>query len=263
MTASADMMPSGGAARSPARSVFLALHGFTGTGADFSALSRCVKGEWYCPDLPGHGTRSDALPGDFDPAALPSLLPPGDRPLTGVGYSLGGRLLLHLALQCPDRFEKLVLIGASPGLADETERAKRRRHDEHWIGLLRTVGVAGFLEQWWKQPVLAGLEKLPAEQWKDLRSRRLANEADGLARSLEYHGSGVLPALWDDLSGLEIPVTLVVGENDRKFRQIAGKMANRLPRATIEIIPATGHAPHLEKPAATASTPALKKSAGR
>ena len=50
-----------------------------------------------------------------------------------------------------------------------------------------------------------------------------------------------------------VPVTLAVGERDEKFRAIAERMAERLPRAEVVTIPAAGHAAQLENPAATAA----------
>ena len=42
-----------------------------------------------------------------------------------LGYSMGGRLALNWALNHPERVQKLILIGASPGIADDTESAER------------------------------------------------------------------------------------------------------------------------------------------
>jgi pimeloyl-ACP methyl ester carboxylesterase len=49
-----------------------------------------------------------------------------------------------------------------------------------------------------------------------------------------------------------MPVALVVGERDQKFRAIATEMAAGLPRATVVVVPGAGHAVHLEAPAAVA-----------
>src|SRR6266851_7131378 len=100
----------------------LALHGFTGGGADFTPLVQAVPElTWRTPDLPGHAPDSAAprAPGDdcrFEACiqyldALPSS-PPG-VPEILVGYSLGGRLALRYALARPDRWTALILIATS------------------------------------------------------------------------------------------------------------------------------------------------------
>ncbi|MGE9289724.1 MAG: hypothetical protein ACQKBT_01960, partial [Puniceicoccales bacterium] len=52
----------------------LALHGFTGEGADYSALSSSTGGTWHCPDLPGHGKNADVGAEDFSLERITSSL---------------------------------------------------------------------------------------------------------------------------------------------------------------------------------------------
>ncbi len=54
-----------------------------------------------------------------------------------------------------------------------------------------------------------------------------------------------------------MPVVLIAGERDAKFRAIAERMAERIPDAQLVTIPDTGHAAHLERPdlVAAAITP--------
>ena len=59
--------------------------------------------------------------------------------------------------------------------------------------------------------------------------------------------------LWDRLGELAMPVTLVAGERDAKFREIAERMAAALPAARLEVVPGAGHAVQLERPEAVAA----------
>ncbi|MBC2603046.1 2-succinyl-6-hydroxy-2,4-cyclohexadiene-1-carboxylate synthase [Puniceicoccus vermicola] len=232
----------------------LALHGFTGEGADYSALSSCVGGSWTCPDLPGHGIHADAPAEDFRWEALENqLLNLSGSPQIGIGYSMGGRLLLHLAIRNQSAFEKLVLISTSPGLPTLQERKDRRRADKRWIDLLHQEGISSFLDQWWKQPVLQTLDQLPAPKRDALLERRRQNKAQGLIHSLEHHGTGALPSLWDKLINIKIPTLICVGETDSKFNQIASEMSDRLQNSHLSIVPHAGHSPHLENPEDLAS----------
>ena len=54
--------------------------------------------------------------------------------------------------------------------------------------------------------------------------------------------------LWERLPELTIPVTLIVGERDEKFRTLATRMMERLPNATLVVVPGTGHAAATEDP---------------
>jgi 2-succinyl-6-hydroxy-2,4-cyclohexadiene-1-carboxylate synthase len=169
---------------------------------------------------------------------------------TLVGYSMGGRLALHVAFAMPDRAQRLILIGASPGVADRREREQRRTADEALAGEIEQSSIEDFAERWAQTPVLAGL---PDQVLARARADRLRSTTSGLARALRGLGTGALPPLWDRLGELEMPVTLVVGERDEKFTSVAARMAALIPDATAVVVPGSGHAVHLEAPAEVAA----------
>jgi pimeloyl-ACP methyl ester carboxylesterase len=82
---------------------------------------------------------------------------------------------------------------------------------------------------------------------------RLRNTAPGLAAALRGLGTGVMPPLWDRLGELAMPVTLVVGERDDRFRGIAERMAGAIRECRVEVIAGAGHAVQLERPEAVAA----------
>jgi 2-succinyl-6-hydroxy-2,4-cyclohexadiene-1-carboxylate synthase len=228
-----------------AREVLL-LHGFTHTGNSWEPVVRAL-GKRYralAPDIRGHGEASERFPVDLAAvlADLEAQLDPGS---TLVGYSMGGRLALHLAAAQPGRIGRLVLIGASPGIADEHERAARRAADEELASEIEHLSIEEFARRWARTPVLAGL---PAEVAEQVIADRLRNTPKGLARALTGLGTGALPSLWDRLGELSMPVMLVVGERDQKFREIASRMAESLPDAQLVVVSGVGHAVHLEVP---------------
>jgi 2-succinyl-6-hydroxy-2,4-cyclohexadiene-1-carboxylate synthase len=225
----------------------LLLHGFTHTGSSWEPVIAAL-GERYrsvAPDLRGHGSAGEATPvtleavlGDLDP-----LLTDGE--VTLAGYSMGGRIGLHVALGYPDRVRRLVLIGASPGLAGAKERADRRRADEQLAGELETSSIEAFARRWAQTPVLAGL---PEGALARAQADRLRSSPPGLARALRGLGTGALPSLWGRLGELTMPVSLVVGERDEKFAEIAARMAETIPDVELIVVPGAGHAVHLESP---------------
>src|SRR5262249_2538161 len=132
---------------------------------------------------------------------------------TYVGYSMGGRLCLQLALDRPDVVERLVLISATAGIASEAERAARRAEDEALAAQLARVGVDAFLEQWLRQPMFASLDPEAA----GLDDRKRANTVARLTHQLVTLGQGVQEPLWDRLGELEMPVALIAGERDERY----------------------------------------------
>jgi len=228
---------------------FIALHGFTGEGADFSALSSFTGGDWHCPDLPGHGSRKEATDDDFRLSSLEKEYITSEQSgRIGIGYSLGGRILLNLAIRHPSAFDRLVIISSSPGLKGKTEREARRAYDQKWIERLANEKIENFLNDWWQQPVLRSLRNLPPAQLKNLREKRLRNSPHGLIRSLQFHGTGSLESCWESLPELEIPTLVLVGELDQKFQNIGAEMSDLIPQAELRVVQNAGHAPHLEAP---------------
>ena len=224
------------------------VHGFTQTSRCWSPfadeLAREV--EVVAVDAPGHGGAADVRT-DLPTGAR--LLGDAGGRATYLGYSMGGRLALHLALQAPELVERLVLIGATAGIADEAERAERRRADDALADRIEAEGVATFLEEWLRQPLFASLP--PGAAHLDAR---LVNTPEGLASSLRLAGTGAQAPLWDDLHRLSMPVLVLAGEDDAKFSAVATRLAKAIgPNTTVALVPRAGHAAHLENPADTAS----------
>ena len=159
------------------------LHGFTQTGNSWKPIAeRLVDRGFRCVllDLPGHGDSghvSADLPTTADLAAATV------GPAAWVGYSLGGRTALHIALQHPELVKHLVVIGANPGIVDTAERATRKAADDELADHIAQVGVEQFLDEWLRQPLFAGLESDEAS----LADRR-RNTVSGLAMSLRTAG---------------------------------------------------------------------------
>ncbi len=226
------------------------LHGFTQTRQSWRRTVQALGAPGYralVPDLPGHGQAAQRTP-SFD-ACTAYVRALGPERFTLGGYSMGGRIALHAALALPDRVERLVLVGAGPGIGDASERAARRTADDALAERIEEIGVEAFAAEWGAQPLFAGQ---PPRVAAAANADRLRNTAAGLAAALRGLGTGVMDPLWDRLGDLAVPVTLVVGERDEKFRALAEQMRERLPDARLSLIPGAGHAAHLERPDAVA-----------
>ena len=230
--------------------VVLLLHGFTHTGASWESVREALgdRHRVIAPDIRGHGSASDRQPVALGPV-LNDLSETAPASFVLAGYSMGGRLALHLALAHPGRVQRLVLVGASPGIADPVEREERREADERLAQEIEQLDIGSFAERWARTPVLTGASEDVAGRAQE---DRLRNTPAGLARALRGLGTGALPSVWNRLSELSMPVILVTGERDAKFQAIARQMAPALPDAQLLVEPGAGHAVHLEKPALVA-----------
>jgi 2-succinyl-6-hydroxy-2,4-cyclohexadiene-1-carboxylate synthase len=215
------------------------VHGFTQTARSWDPLAEHLadRHEVVAVDAPGHGG-SATIEADLSTGAT-MLGATGGR-ATYVGYSMGGRLCLHLAVERPDLVERLVLISATGGVDDAGQRAARRQADEALAASLERDGVELFLARWVAQPMFAGL----ADPGLDDRRR---NTVPGLASSLRLAGTGTQLPLWSRLSSIDVPVLLVAGRLDPKFVAAAGRMATILPHPTVAIVEGAGHTVHLER----------------
>ena len=177
----------------------------------------------------------------------------GPTPVELVGYSMGARLALGLLVRHPSLVAGAWLIGVSPGLPSERERAERRAADEEWARTLERDGIEPFVSAWERQELFASQAALPVPVQRRERARRLSHPPHTLARSLRALGLGAMPDLTPELRNVRAPVCLIAGEADAKFRAIAEVMANELPHATVRIVPGSGHNVGLEQPEALAS----------
>ena len=120
----------------PSHPPLLLLHGFMGSSQDFAALLPSLAKHFYCilPDLPGHGetlTITGFYTFEHTAQALLALLDHlGISQSHLLGYSMGGRLALYLVCYFPERFRRVVLESASPGLKTVNERQERVKKDE-------------------------------------------------------------------------------------------------------------------------------------
>lgn len=218
-----------------------------------------LEDRFYCvaPDLPGHGS-SVGLPSEAytiegtSRRVLDSLGESGvERPVL-VGYSMGGRLALYLALRHPARCAGLFLESASPGLESAEERRSRREADESRAKRLESEDFGRFLEDWYRQPLFASLARDEALLRRTIEARRRNDPAE-LAQSLRGMGTGSQPSLWGELPGLQVSALAVAGELDSKYAEIAHRMAGASPIIDCTIVPGVGHNVHVEVPSAYTS----------
>lgn len=234
----------------------VALHGFTGSISTWERFAREAQRRYRVVliDLPGHGGSDSpddcqkysvqasamAVAAVLDHLGIPSAC--------WMGYSMGGRIALVAATLVPQKCSCLVLEGASPGIADAAERARRLSDDEQLARVIEDRGVEAFVDYWEKLPLFASREQLAPAMRRRLRKQRLRNSSGGLANTLRAASPGAQPPVHDRLPGINVPVLCIAGKLDMKFRAIAGKMCRALPQGRLAIIPGAGHAAHLERP---------------
>jgi 2-succinyl-6-hydroxy-2,4-cyclohexadiene-1-carboxylate synthase len=234
----------------------LLLHGFTGSTETWEPFVKDWKKTFKLirVDILGHGA-SDS-PVDPDRYSIErvsqdfiSLLDElGIEQTSILGYSMGGRLAITMAVLHPERVSSLFLESSSPGLEAIEERVNRMEKDEALANQIEQEEMTSFVDYWEKIPLFAGQRTLPEELRIHIRNERLKNSTIGLANSLRGMGTGKQPSFWTRLQTIKIPVLLMAGSDDQKFCTIAEKMHKSMPNSEIKIFFGAGHAIHVEQP---------------
>lgn len=236
-----------------AASRFVLVHGFTqnaacmqpfGSHLESVLAAHGVTAAIAMVDAPGHGASAHDQADLIDAA---SLLVEVGGDAHYVGYSMGGRMLLHAALLFPERFRSLTLIGATAGIEAASERAKRLVSDDDLAERLERDGLESFLDFWLGLDLFATLPAVAA-----MRDERMVNRSAGLAASLRQCGAGNQFPLWDRLSRITVPMQIIAGASDIKFTEIGQRMVELMPNARFDTVPG-GHAVHSEQPEAVAA----------
>jgi 2-succinyl-6-hydroxy-2,4-cyclohexadiene-1-carboxylate synthase len=234
------------------------LHGFTQSGRSWrEVIYKMPEGwQWILPDLRGHG-ETRVRPGaphtmEACTADLEMLWDHLGIARTHLaGYSMGGRLALHVAAARPDRVLSLLTIGAHAGL-DEDARDGRRRGDEAMAQRIEAEGLESFVNYWASLPLFAGLERRGPSFIAQVRAGRMNNHAAGLAESLRGMGAGAMRPVWNELARVRCPCTFVAGQLDHGYVAAAGRLAESVPNGRVVIVQRAGHTVHQERPDAFA-----------
>jgi 2-succinyl-6-hydroxy-2,4-cyclohexadiene-1-carboxylate synthase len=229
------------------------LHGFTQTARLWGRFGDLLAESYtlLAVDLPGHGdsgsVRAD-LPATAALVAEAVRAEVGDQPCALLGYSLGARVGLHVALDDELPLRGVVFIGVTAGIEDPDERDRRRQSDDALADGLEASGdVHAFIDSWLRGPLFERLAIGDAAQ----RSERLRNTAAGLASSLRLCGTGTQIPLWDRLATMGTPVLALAGADDTRFASHALRVARLVPHGVASLVPGGGHAVHLAQPEQT------------
>ena len=258
------------------------LHGFTGSGLDFSLLKESIESifengavrlRWLCPSLPGHGDSSGidcSTQGQYDflsqfielnLSQVKTCDTVNRRKNILIAYSMGSHLGLYHAIQQTEFWDAIVLIGVNPGIQSEADRALRKESDKKLSEKIEANGLPWFLDYWKSQPLIRTQSKASDDFQKAREERKNTLDAQGLQNSLLHFGQGVFPNLWDLIPSIQSPILLINGNLDLKYCAISQRFSESHSGAQCEVIKDSGHAPHIENPQETAKaiTAFLKK----
>jgi 2-succinyl-6-hydroxy-2,4-cyclohexadiene-1-carboxylate synthase len=227
--------------------MLLALHGFTENDLTWQEVLG-QRDDLVTPLMPGHGWKPCTEDLSLEKLADALAAQIGSTPADVVGYSMGGRLALILALRHPQSVRRLVLISSGPGFKDQDLQGSRRTSEMALAETLEEEGLGPFISMWENNPILKPFRSFPRALAEDLRARRMQNDPVGLANALRRLGAGAMPNLWDKLSGIRCQTLLIAGSGDTRYCEVMQEMAALIPQAELKVVAETGHAIHRERP---------------
>jgi pimeloyl-ACP methyl ester carboxylesterase len=236
------------------------LHGLgssTFSWEELAPLLQAAGYRVYALDLKGSGWSDKPAASEYDLFTLRDeidqwLETMGLRTVIFVGNSLGGSLALLLALENPDRINRLVLIDAAAYLKKIPWifRLARLPFSKE---LSKIVFQRWLIKRAMKQ-AFCHRDRVSDERidayFERLKSPGCLEAQIALVRSLDFR---ILNRYDQRLSAIDIPTLLIWGEEDPWVKPSVGRrLARDLPHSTLRIIPHCGHAPQEELPEETA-----------
>lgn len=231
------------------------LHGFTGSSRDFLEIPDCIISNYRCliPDLPGHGqTRLIEDETSFTAAGQVALLERwlaflGQSNFHLFGYSMGGRLALQFAVKNFHLLHSLILVSTTAGIHEEVARLVRAKADDQLAQKILDSNPVDFLTTWLAQPLFKEIADRGQDFIAKEVERRLPLQLSGLACSLKYFSSGVMPSVWHQTVNIKTPTLAIAGSRDPKYLVLASELVALIPNSTLKVL-STGHAPLIESP---------------
>ncbi len=226
----------------------LLIHGLGSCAEDWWLQFPAFAGRYrvVAPDLRGHG-RTDR---PTSPCTIPQMAEDVAGLMRGlgigaahvVGLSLGGLVAQALAVHHPSRVRSLVLVNTFA-------RLRPRGFRSWWTLLRRTLALlTGGLEKQ-AEVVARGMFPHPGQE----TVRRAALERLRANDPAAYWAAIQAAARFDgrnDLARIHVPTLVVAGAEDTTVHLAAKEeLAAGIPGARLEVIPRSGHATPVDRPA--------------
>jgi pimeloyl-ACP methyl ester carboxylesterase len=167
-----------------------------------------------------------------------------------VGLSMGAFACLHAALRSPDRIRSAVIAGAGYGSEREHQEFFRRNSEQVARGF-EERGARAFALVYGESASRVQFQDKDPRGWQ-LFVERMAQHSDKGAANTMRGVQMRRPSLYNleaELAALEVPLLIVVGDEDDHSIQPGIFLKRTTPRSGLAMLPKSGHTLNLEEPA--------------
>jgi len=168
-----------------------------------------------------------------------------------VGLSMGAYAALQFGLIHPDRTLGLVLASGGSGSPKAGQAEFKKQADALAVRFLKD-GMQAVAPTLSLSPNRVQLQNKDARGWAEFNGYLEEHSAEGAALTVRNYQGG-RPSLYDfeaELSKLNVPVLLAVGDEDDPCLEVNLFLKRTIPTSGLWVVPKTGHAINLEEPAA-------------
>ncbi|CDZ81738.1 2-succinyl-6-hydroxy-2, 4-cyclohexadiene-1-carboxylate synthase [Candidatus Rubidus massiliensis] len=157
-----------------------------------------------------------------------------------MGYSLGGRLSLHLLEMFPSYWKGAIFISTHPGIDCEKEKKDRYINDKKWADIWLKEDWTHALNQWNAQKVFKTTSKEQKKYEKTFNREWLAKALVNFSLSRQKNFKFFLESI-------NIPLLWLVGQNDEKFVSLSEHLLFRNQHSSKIVVKDAGHRIHLDQ----------------
>jgi pimeloyl-ACP methyl ester carboxylesterase len=237
---------------------FVLVHGYTGSLDDFVDVLPALSehGHTLLVDQRGHGGTTNPGSGYSFPQLVEDLRgfldARGLERVDLLGHSMGGMVALRFALAHPERLHSLVLMDTSPGpvslMPRKALQAAAAIGRSQGMATLFSVMKLGMGNGDQPPAMRRVMEEQGERYWQRIGAKIEAMDPEAMGQLGELLGEH--PSIGEQLRAIDVPTTVLVGEQDAPFRGPSDEMAARLPNAELVVVPDAAHSPQFENPAA-------------
>lgn len=227
--------------------------GFLGYKTDFDHIIRNLESKLSIAfDSEVHSVSSDfefsEEPSSLEVlTVLTSKVEKTSGPRIGIGYSLGGRILLQLMQFKAGLFDAVIFLSTNPGLADEQVRLLRCGVDERWAKRFLRDEWVDVIHDWNAQDVFNGSGFEPDRPIERYRRSQLA----WILREFSVGRQKDFRTLLGDFS---VPIYWLVGEFDKKYVAVMSELKElHRDKIQFDLVTSAGHRFYLDQPDQTSA----------
>ena len=218
------------------------LHGFLGQAQDFSRTIQLLESSNYNVNCIAHSLLSPKTSNQFSPQLslkqwvsnfndyVVSKTNPNEKNIL-IGYSMGGRLALHLVFSKESLWDNVFALSSHPGFLSLEETESRKSWQQEWVKKLGFLSWENFTKEWNNQKIFSGDKPNRNFEEVNFSKESLSNALCNWSLTEHYFPKSFLN---------NSKVNWVVGYKDKKYFDLYSNIEKERPSFNFKVF-SSGH----------------------